>query len=108
VAGPVGPQGPVGPSVLVFEFKAQSQSLTKMAVRRIGNSTDVKAATKAEVVGYRLKGTSPRYSLGQAREIAKELRKSNPSLNVTVRTAPGMLKECKPVSNQCVAVLLTK
>jgi hypothetical protein len=108
VAGPVGPQGPVGPSVLVFEFKGQSQSLTKMAIRRIGNSTDVKAAIKAEVVGYRLKGTSPKYSLGQAREIAKELRKNNPTLEVTVGTSKATLKECKPVKYQCVAVLLKK
>jgi hypothetical protein len=106
--GSVGPQGPVGPSILVFEFKAQSQSLTKMAIRRIGNSADVKAATKANVVGYRLKGTSAKSSLAQARSIAKELRKINPTLNVTVGTSKATLKECKPVKYQCVAVLLTK
>jgi hypothetical protein len=79
-----------------------------MAVRRISNSTEVKAATKADVVGYRFKGTSVNSSLTQARAIAAELRKSNPMLKVTVRTAPGLLKECKPVNNQCVAVLLSK
>jgi hypothetical protein len=79
-----------------------------MAIRRIGNSTDVKAATKANVVGYRLKGTSAKSSLAQARSIAKELRKINPTLNVTVGTSKATLKECKPVKYQCVAVLLTK
>jgi len=79
-----------------------------MAIPRIGNSADVKAATKANVVGYRLKGTSAKSSLGQAYEIAKELRKINPALNVTVGTSKATLKECKPVKYQCVAVLLTK
>jgi hypothetical protein len=68
----------------------------------------VKTAVTAEVVGYRLKGTSKKLSLAQAQAIAKELRKSNPALKVTVRTEPGTLAKCKSIKNQCVAVLLTK
>jgi len=93
---------------MVFEFKDQSKSLSKLAVRSISKSTEVKTAVTAEVVGYRLKGTSNKSSLAQAQAIAKELRKSNPALKVTVRTAPGTLKECTSIQNQCVAVLLIK
>jgi VCBS repeat-containing protein len=106
--GPAGPQGPAGAAALVFEFKGNNSSLSKLAVLRISKSTEVKAAMTAEVVGYRLKGTSPRSSRAQAEAIANELRKSNPALKVTVRTAPGTLKECKSIKNQCVAVLLIR
>ena len=93
---------------LVFEFKVGSQSLSKLAVRKIKNSVEFKSASSAKVIAHRKAGTSAAASLTQGRAIAAQIRLIYPSMKVTVRTASGMLKECKPVGNQCVAVVLSK
>jgi hypothetical protein len=82
--------------------------LSKLAVRKIKNSNEFKSASSAKVIAYRKKGTSAASSLAQARAMAVQIRLSYPAMNVTVRTAPGILKECRPVGNQCVAVVLSK
>ena len=103
-----GPQGSAGDVALVFEFNLASQSLSKLAVRRIKNSSQFKSASSAKIVAYRKAGTSAAASLTQARAMATQIRLSYPAMKVTARTAPGLLKDCKPVCNQCVVVLLSK
>ena len=93
---------------LVFEFRVGSQSLSKLAVRKIKNSVEFKSASSARVVAYRKVGTSAAASLAQARAMAAQIRLSYPAMKVTARIAPGLLKDCKPVGNQCVVVLISK
>ena len=92
----------------MFEQRVGSQSLSKLAVRRIKNSNAFQSATSAHVIAYRKVGTSAAASLAQAREMAAQIRLSYPAMKITVRTAPGLLKECKSVGNQCVVVVLSK
>jgi hypothetical protein len=106
--GVAGPQGPAGDLALVFEFNLGSQSLSKLAVRKIKNSNEFKSASSAKIVAYRKAGTPAAASLAQARAMAAQIRLSYPAMKITVRTAPGLLKECKPVGNQCVVVVLSK
>ena len=93
---------------LVFEYKFGSQSISKLAVRKIKNSNEFKSATSAKVIAYRKVGTSVKDSVAQAKAIAKQIRLSYPTMKVTVSPSPEVLKECKPVNNHCVAVVLTK
>jgi hypothetical protein len=107
--GPAGATGPQGPAGIVITFGNNQSNVADRVARQLRSigGAEIRAASRATVIGYRSIGGNKLVAEARAEEVRRQLLRINPNLRITTRVGGlNLAPECASAGNKCAVVQL--
>jgi hypothetical protein len=107
--GPAGATGPQGPAGIVITFGNNQSNVADRVARQLRSigGAEIRAASRATVIGYRSTGGNALVAKARAEEVRRQLLRINPNLRITTRVGGlNLAPECASAGNKCAVVQL--
>jgi hypothetical protein len=107
--GPAGATGPQGPAGIVITFGNNQSNVADRVARQLRSigGAEIRAASRATVIGYRSTGGNELVAKARAEEVRRQLLRINPNLRITTRVGGlNLAPECASAGNKCAVVQL--